>query len=62
MIHKYIVTETIRTEIRATSMENAKRRWLKEDVWELMRKGFIDVRERYIAPREPDPLAPAEEF
>jgi hypothetical protein len=62
-IHKYIVTETIRTEIRATSMEHAKRRWLEsKDIWSLMAKGFLDVKERYIEPQEPDPPAQAEEF
>lgn len=53
-LKKFIITETIRVEIKATSMEAAKKRWLGKDTWELMRKGFIDVKDRFIEPHWDD--------
>ena len=61
-LKKFVITETCEYEIRAVSMAHAKKRWLTGDVWALMKRGFLAVRERTIAPTEPDPQTPTETF
>lgn len=62
-LHKFLITETCTYEIRAISMEHAKRRWLdNKRLWTLMQRSFQAVKARSIESLDAELPTVAEEF
>lgn len=61
---KFIIQETCTFEVEAESMKEAKDFWLnnEENIFDVMKRTFRDVKSRYIEPSAPGRTDEAEEF